>query len=138
MIDSFSGYYGWLSNFYLWCVVYDGIVYPSAEHAYQAAKTNSPLEKEYIKAALTPGTAKRLGRRATLIKDWDNLKVGIMEEILRCKFSDELLQQQLLETHPQELIEVNYWGDTFWGVHNEVGENNLGKLLMKIREEMKA
>lgn len=61
-----------------------------------------------------------------------------MEELLRIKFSgiDPFLTRALLETGDAELIEGNTWNDTFWGVCNGEGENNLGRLLMKVREEL--
>jgi predicted NAD-dependent protein-ADP-ribosyltransferase YbiA (DUF1768 family) len=58
-----------------------------------------------------------------------------MEEILRMKFADERLRDKLTSTAPVELVEGNWWGDTFWGVCKGVGENHLGRLLMKIRDE---
>lgn len=65
-------------------------------------------------------------------------KLPIMEELLRIKFSgsEPFLTRALLDTRDSELIEGNTWNDEFWGVCNNVGENNLGKLLMKIREEL--
>jgi len=63
-----------------------------------------------------------------------------MEELLRIKFSDEFLKQQLLATGKEELIEGNYWYDNSWGccsceICDTRGMNNLGKLLMKFRSE---
>ena len=53
------------------------------------------------------------------------------------KFNIPELKQKLLETGNTELVEGNTWGDTFWGVYNVEGENILGRLLMKVREELK-
>ncbi len=59
-----------------------------------------------------------------------------MDSFLREKFSPEMILSEMLEaTGDAELIEGNHWGDTFWGVCNGVGQNNLGKLLMAIRSE---
>ena len=61
-----------------------------------------------------------------------------MEDICRAKFTqNEELKKKLIDTGDATLIEGNTWNDTFWGVCNGVGENNLGKILMKIREELK-
>lgn len=38
-----------------------------------------------------------------------------------------------MRTGESILIEKNTWGDTYFGVCNGVGENNLGKDLMSIR-----
>src|SRR5574343_879512 len=77
--------------------------------------------------------AKKLGRQVKLRSDWYEIKLSIMEEILREKFQGELLQKLL--TIKGEIVERNNWGDTYWGVCNGKGQNQLGKLLMKIRDE---
>jgi len=61
----------------------------------------------------------------------------MMEELLRLKFESPELRKLLLETGEHELIEGNNWGDRFWGVVDGVGDNHLGKLLMKIRAELR-
>ena len=68
------------------------------------------------------------------------MKLQLMERLLLKKFDDNhpQLQQMLLATGEEELVEGNYWGDVYWGVCNGVGENHLGKLLMKIRDQLKA
>ena len=129
VIDSFTGEYRFLSNFYP--------SIPIVEYEYQAAKTDEPHQKDWIRSARTPGEAKRRGRRVHMRSDWEQVKVDVMLFLLRMKFSIPELKQKLLETGDTELTEGNTWGDTFWGVCNGVGENNLGKLLMKVREELK-
>jgi len=143
IISSFSGDYAFLSNLYLWKFNYKGDWYPSAEHAYQAAKTFDPKLKWQIRVAATPKIAKQLGKTVPLIPMWDEINVGIMFEILLCKFitiTGSKLTEKLIDTYPNKLIEGNTWGDTYWGmVYNEntkkwVGQNKLGRLLMLIRE----
>ena len=59
-----------------------------------------------------------------------------MTEIVRTKFEQNSdIRQKLIDTYPEELIEGNYWHDTFWGVCEGVGENHLGQILMQIRRE---
>jgi ribA/ribD-fused uncharacterized protein len=111
----------------------DGHIYPTVEHAFQAAKTTDDLEKEQIRYALSARQAKRIGRSITLRYNWDNERVTVMEELLRKKFEDDTLKGQLLATKSSELVSG---GDTFWGQVHGSGENNLGKLLMKIRAEV--
>jgi len=60
-----------------------------------------------------------------------------MTDLVRQKFSNPQLAKQLLDTKDFELIEGNTWGDTFWGVCSGKGQNNLGKILMQIRNELK-
>jgi len=141
-IDNFSGEYRWLSNFELsdnvndYFIMLDGDKYRSVEHAYQAAKTLNILERWHIRAAITSGKAKRLGMTVTLRKNWDNIKLQVMYDCLIQKFSYPYFKELLIATHPKILIEGNTWGDTFYGVCNGIGQNNLGKLLMSIRENI--
>jgi len=135
-INSFQGSYSFLSNFYPSPVVVDGITYPTVEHGYQASKTFDKTQRSDILAADTPGKAKRLGKLVNLRPDWNDVKLSVMENLLRQKFhKDTLLYKMLRHTRGKTLIEGNYWGDTFWGVSRGRGENHLGKLLMSIRDE---
>jgi hypothetical protein len=68
--------------------------------------------------------------------DWIDIRIDIMTSLVRIKFSDLVLQEKLLATNNEELVELNWWNDIFWGVCNKCGENNLGKILMKIRKEI--
>lgn len=136
MITEFSGEFRFLSNFYPSFVVFEGFMYPTVEHAYQAAKTESPSLRKEIRICGNAGIARRLGRGSPQRPEWENLKLPIMEDLLRSKFTLPHLQRKLLETSGQELIEGNWWGDTYWGVCGGVGQNNLGKLLMKIRDDL--
>ena len=136
-IESFSGPYRWLSNFYMVDVEFDGKIYPSTEHAFQAAKTFDEKDREDVRQADTPKLAKKLGKLVKLREDWDSVRLSVMEDMLRKKFENPELRRKLLETGHAELIEGNYWHDTFWGVCDGKGENNLGKLLMKIRDEIR-
>ena len=135
IIDSFSGNHRFLSNFWPCSVMLDGEEYQSVEHAYVAAKTTDIVLRSIIQDCPTAGKVKQLGRKIKLRADWEEIKLSVMEDLLRQKFSEKTLKQRLLETKGYELIEGNHWNDTFWGVCNGVGSNNLGKLLMKIREE---
>ena len=137
-IDKFSNEHAFLSNFYDSRVFYDGVPYRTVEHAYQAAKTFNPVERSKIRIAKTAGEAKKLGRGTTLRKDWENVKVRVMLDLLREKFSDPDLRQCLLATENAELVEGNSWGDKFWGVDTKTGsgKNMLGKLLMQVRLEL--
>lgn len=142
MLDRFEDQYAFLSNFYPCTILYNGVIFPSLENAYQAAKyTGKDVLNVYHEfAGFTPGKAKRKGRKLPLRNDWDIVKLEVMEELLRIKFADEVLKQQLLSTGEEELIEGNYWHDNFWGscsceICCNRGMNNLGKLLMKLRSE---
>lgn len=136
-ITSFTGYYRFLSNFWYSPVMVDGVAYPTVEHAYQAAKRDDPEYKEWIRSALKPGEAKKRGKNKQG-PDWPTKSLSVMLSLLRQKFEEADERAYLLSTGDAELIEGNTWGDTFWGqCPLGVGENNLGKLLMQVREELK-
>lgn len=135
-IDGFTGPFNFLSNFYIFPVAWKDMVLKSAEHAYQSEKPTNNLERELILNAVNPAAAKRLGSPKnckSIRPDWEMVKRDIMTEVLMAKFSAPELRYKLLQTGNRELIERNWWGDTYWGVCNRVGENWLGKLLMKVR-----
>jgi ribA/ribD-fused uncharacterized protein len=140
MIDSFSGRFDFLSNFYPCVVVLDGVHYKTVEHAYQAAKTLNPLWRDKIRQANSAGKARRIGKylmpKEFVRPDWYDQMLPTMEALLRQKFSKPNFQVWLRDTYPHELVEGNTWNDVFWGVCDGVGQNHLGRLLMKIREEL--
>lgn len=133
-IEFFTGEYRFLSNFFYptAMVEMDGLMYPSVEHAYQAAKTLN----EALRLRFTNGTAaeaKKMGRTLPKRPEFEALKVEIMYSLLVKKFEGTDLEARLLATGDAELVEGNSWGDTFWGVCNGVGQNMLGRLLMQVR-----
>lgn len=136
-IKQFKGKYSFLSNFYPCMIYVDGVMYPSVEHAFQASKTEN-LEERRLFRVCSSKDAKNEGKLVTLRANWDTMKLDLMYSLLKQKFSDPHLKASLLSTSGKELIEGNTWGDEFWGVCKSKGENNLGKLLMKLREELKS
>lgn len=139
VISWFKGENAFLSNFHPSPVMYEGLEYPTVEHAFQAAKSLSPEEREPIRMARTPTVAKRLGRRVTLRPGWDTARLQIMAMLVQQKFSSHPeLRKQLLATGDAELVEGNTWNDTFWGVCRGKGQNYLGKILMQVRDQLRA
>ena len=142
MICEFEGKYAFLSNFFPSSILYEGIVYPTNEHFFQAMKTLNQEERKKIAAADTPGKAKRLGRHVQLRADWEQIKVDVMRTGLMLKFTDAELAQKLIDTGDEELIEGNWWHDNTWGscfcsdCINKPGRNLLGMLLMELRKEL--
>lgn len=135
-ITSFSGPFRFLSNFHPSEVTLDGDKYLSVEHAYQAAKSLDQDHRVKLRSGCTSAVARRLGRGVEMRSDWEEVKVGAMLGLLRQKFAPgTALGQQLDATGDRELVEGNWWGDTFWGVCRGVGQNQLGKLLMQVRAE---
>lgn len=137
-ITEFRGPTRWLSNFERCEVTYEGVIYSTSEHAYQAAKTIDPQERKRIAQLPKPGDAKRAGQKATLRPDWEQIKLQVMEEITLDKFTrNKNLQQKLLDTGDAELEEGNTWGDKYWGKVNGLGRNELGKILMRVRAKLR-
>ena len=135
-ISSFRGKNEFLSNMYSCRVVINGEVYPSAEHAFQAMKSLDRDVRITLSVCPSAKDVKRYGRKIALRPDWEDVKVDIMYNILKAKFTNPVLAQKLLATKDEELIEGNTWGDTFWGVCKGKGKNMLGNLLMKVRKEI--
>lgn len=155
MINKFDGRYRFLSNFYPSEIEYQGITYPTNEHYYVAMKINDPQffkgignlsvndAREYIAKIETAGQVKRVGRALSVRKDWDSVKLKVMEYGVRQKFTKHSnLKEMLLSTDNQELVEGNTWHDVIWGKCEcdkcgGKGENNLGKILMMVRDEIR-
>lgn len=139
--SGFSGKFYFLSNFYP-CKIIDldfgrDIEYPSVEHAYQAHKTFKRDKRYSMSKIRTASAAKRAGRKLVIRSDWEESKIEIMTLLLCQKFSDPVMNEMLLSTGNLELVETNWWGDTFWGVYGGKGNNMLGKILMEIRKANK-
>ncbi len=136
-IKGFAGDYRWLSNFWPCVVIFENMEYKNSEAAYQAAKTKFIAERIPFQT-MDAGKAKRAGRELTLRHDWREVNLQIMYDIVKDKFCrNPELEIKLLETGDKYLEETNWWNDTFWGVCEGVGQNHLGIIIMKIREELK-
>ena len=141
IIEEFQGEYRWLSNFW----IYDDVRGLSVEHHYQAAKAKHYEDYLRIMSAENAYEAKKIGKSIdhggmlVVRSNWHDIRLTLMEQFTRVKYAtNHGLKQKLLNTQGMLLIEGNKWGDTFWGVCNGVGENNLGKIIMKVRDEFLA
>lgn len=135
-IDRFRGEYEFLSNFYPAKLAFDGVVYENSESAYQAQKLADPNAREQFTHRYAD-EAKRMGQKVNIREDWDQVKLECMRNIVEAKFTQNpRLAKRLVETGSRELVEGNHWGDTYWGIdlRSREGENNLGRLLMELRE----
>ncbi len=137
-IAGFNGRYRWLSNFAPCFITgVDGRQYPSVEHAYQAAKLlPDDLEEFYLRVqtGMTAAGAKSFTRYKQLKPDWLAARLNVMYTLVYRKFQLPLYRNKLLATGDAELVEDNWWNDTYWGVCNGRGENHLGKILMAVRD----
>jgi ribA/ribD-fused uncharacterized protein len=140
-ICGFFGSFRFLSNFYPLetGVCLDELYFPTVEHAYQAAKYPPEDRTQFIN--INAGQSKKLGANAPKFNasKWNKKKYSIMESLVRQKFVNNFkLKQMLLMTDGCHLEETNSWGDQYWGTNiQREGENNLGKILMIVRDELK-
>ena len=137
MIKQFIKEYRFLSNFYISNIEYNGLVFMSAEAAFQAQKCPG-IAKSFTR--LSPNKAKARGRSVQLRSDWESVNDDIMYDIVKTKFTqNQDLKQKLLDTGDEELIEGNTWNDTYWGmdIRTNRGKNKLGQILMRVREELR-
>ena len=132
--------YGELSNFAPFPVEIDGTVWPTTEHYFQAQKFPGTPRAEAIRRAVSPMIAARMGRsrQYPLRPDWEQVKNEIMYSTVLAKFTqNDALRELLLATGDAEIVEHtkndSYWGDG----GNGSGRNELGKILMRVREELR-
>ncbi|MDE5601017.1 MAG: NADAR family protein [Clostridia bacterium] len=144
--DDYIGFYNreffCLDNFSSFCVCVDGILYCTVEHAYQAIKfiDTAPEVAELITNCYSAYDAQRIAhenidkQRA----DWDDVKVSVMERLVRLKLNQNpYVKRKLLETENYTICEDSP-KDAFWGIGpNKDGRNELGKIWMKLRDELR-
>lgn len=131
----FKDKYNFLNNFFICPItlVINGKVcnFTNVEAAYQAQKNPEIADKFSQVKGLE---AKRLDDKLKItVKDWDNYYLYAMANALHAKFSNKVLFL-LLKNIKDEIINDNYWKDTYWGVYKGEGKNILGKMLMNIRD----
>ena len=137
-IMTFRGAFDFLSNFYPARVEFEGVAYETAETAFQAQKCLDAAERAAF-APLSAAKAKSRGRKVRLRPDWESVRDELMERIVRAKFEQHPeLAARLVSTGEMPLVEGNAWHDVYWGVDVDTGEgeNHLGKILMKVRDEL--
>lgn len=144
----FRNEYKFLSNFQYAEVIYNGIIFPTVENAFQAAKTLDKTEQLRFKT-IAPNEAKKLGRKVSLRPDWETVKTQIMKHLLQQKFpldpedKNYWLSEKLANTGDGMIVEENTWHDNAWGActcarcQNKIHKNLLGQLLMERRTEIK-
>jgi ribA/ribD-fused uncharacterized protein len=156
-IFGFFGAYRFLSNFYPSPVLYCGVLFPSAENAYQAAKFNPKAWYHFL--SVSPESAKHIARCESMVPlrrftddEWKERRNSFMTDVTRAKYGlvrdgeldeeneEPSLLDRLMMTGGRELIEANWWEDFYWGVYvdaqgNCKGENRFGKILMSVRTE---
>lgn len=144
-IMQFRGSFAFLSNFHPAPLLWEGITYPTSEHAFNAGKTTEPYLRAWIADAETPREAKRRGHQVRLRDGWDaTVRYEVMRAVLRAKFTGEQRINALLGTGDAVLVEGNTWHDQHWGdctcgrqACKTSGVNYLGRMLTELREEVR-
>jgi hypothetical protein len=142
IIDEFKDKHRFLSNFYESPIIINNQKWLTVEHVFQASKTTNLSEREYMRNIKTPMEVRRYGKtKVQLRSDWEDVKLNIMLKSLYLKFTqNNNLTTKLLQTRGWELVEGNTFHDNYWGnctcfkCSNIPGQNNLGRLLMYIRD----
>lgn len=145
IINDFRGKYYFLSNFSDSKIEFNGFTYLNAEAAFHAQK-NACNTYRYMMQFQDASTAKKEGRKTKLRSDWEQVKDQIMYEVVKAKFEqNDNLRTKLLATGDAILIEGNHWHDNYWGVctckkcrsKTYINSNNLGRILMRVRKELR-
>ena len=134
----YQRYFYCFSNFSSFKVEWKGVLWMTSEHAYQAAKFNDEKIVKEIRESISAHDSKKTAHkyRDLVREDWDDIKLKIMEKIIEAKLAQHsFIQKRLKETKNREIIEDSS-KDSFWGWGpDKKGENHLGKIWMKLRDE---
>lgn len=135
--------YGVFSNLFRRSINFEGRVFPTAEHAYQAGKARKEEVREWILSAPTPGLVAMAAHGLytwDIVPDWSQIKYNRMRQVLRAKFTQhDDLRQLLLSTGGARIVEAGRVANVVnctWGEVNGRGRNMLGLLLMELRTEL--
>lgn len=137
MIEKFTGEYEFLSNRFPCEFIWEGLKYTTAEAAFQSSKCSDPQNRNFF-SRLSAKKAAAKGNQITPPDGWEDRQIEIMGSVLTAKFSQNPdLMEKLLATSNAALVNGNNQRELFWGVdlYSWRGENNLGKILMTIRDK---
>lgn len=136
--------YGVFSNLFKRAIIFEGVEFPTAEHAYQAGKARKQAVREWILSAPTPSLVAMAAHGLytwDIVPNWSKIKFDRMREVLRAKYTQhEDLRTTLLSTGDARLVEscrTDNPVNRTWGEVNGKGLNMLGVLLMEIRAELR-
>lgn len=140
VVKRFADQYAFLSNMTRARVYHEDykMYFDSVENGYQASKNPDMIWVNFCQSC-TPHESKTQSRSVPLRKDWEDVKVLKMIQLVRSKFEiNDQMRDRLILLKDMILIEGNYWNDDFWGVcdKNGKGKNVLGQILMLIRDKI--
>ncbi|EJD01691.1 DUF1768-domain-containing protein [Fomitiporia mediterranea MF3/22] len=134
--------YGGLSHVSPHRVFYDGKLYPTAAHLFEAHRflgRRNDLAKRVRKTQTLPELDALLRNISEHTRhDWEEILFSKMEDVLYRKLAQHPdLRELLLDTGIAEIVYADA-SDPFWGTgEHEEGENELGKTLMRVRERLR-
>lgn len=130
----------WLSNMHRASFVRRGVYWETSEHFYQSFKSSDRTIQNRIRDMDSPYATKNFTNKDEFETraDWNRIKLSVMAVATYYKYTyNPELRAKLLATGDCLIEEGNTWNDTYWGICRGVGENNLGKLLMKLRSALR-
>ena len=137
--------YGAFSNLYKRSIEFDGVIYPTSEHAYQAGKARKAAVRDWLMSAPSPALLAMAAHGLyywDISPGWSTRKFDRMRLVLMAKFTQHAdLKELLLNTGDAMLIEtatVDNEVNRLWGEVNGIGRNMLGRLLMEVRTQLHA
>ena len=139
VINSFKGEYDFLNNRFECSFIWEGIKFSNVETAFQASKFEDEAERKLFSRQSAEKAAMK-GGQITPSPKWEERKLGTMMSIQIAKFTQNpSLMKKLIATGNCKIINGNNKKETYWGVdlYSWKGENNIGKILMTIRDKEK-
>jgi len=137
--------YGPLSNLYRRSISFEGEVFATSEHAYQAGKARKPAVRKWLMEAPSPALLAMAAHGLyywDVSPGWSKTKFDRMRAVLFAKFTQhEDLKALLLSTGDARLVEtatVDNEVNRLWGEVNGLGKNMLGVLLMELRDKLRS
>lgn len=128
------------SNFSSFMLEWKGKLWMTSEHAYHSERFDDEHMKDEIQAKRSAHDAYTYAQEHKHLQraDWNDIKVGVMKEILHAKVAQHAyVKQKLLQSEERKLIEDS-WRDAYWGWGpNKDGKNMLGILWMEVRDEVR-
>jgi N-glycosidase YbiA len=138
---SVGGEFGCFSNFSPHPVTLKGKTWPTSEHYFQAQKFAGAADEEEVRQAKSPMIAARMGRsrQRPLRKDWESVKDSIMHDTVLAKFTQHAGVREILLATGDATIVEHTKNDAYWGDGGDGrGKNRLGRILMQVRDELRA
>lgn len=137
--------YGAFSNLYRRSVLFEGEMFATSEHAYQAGKARKPAVRKWLMEAPSPALLAMAAHGLCywdVAPGWSTSKFDRMRAVLRAKFAQHPdLRDLLLATGDARLVEsatVDNEINRLWGEVNGVGRNMLGIMLMELRASLRS